>query len=67
MEYGLVQYWDKKYVVPKKLLCHYEHSKRQPAAAKSRLSLTNLASAFALLLLGYLLSFLVFLAEIIAR
>lgn len=61
MAYGLDQYWDKKYVVPKKELCHYE--KHLPAADKTRLSVNNLASAFVLLLCGYLFSFLVFLAE----
>lgn len=62
LEYGLAQYWDKKYVIPRKLLCHFEN-KRHSAATKTRLSLNNMASAFGLLCVGYLISFLVFLTE----
>lgn len=62
VEYGLVQYWDKKYVVPRKLTCHFEN-KRHSATVKTPLSLINMASAFGLLCVGYLISFLGFLTE----
>lgn len=66
MENGLAQYWYKQYVAPKKELCRYEKN-RQPSAAKSRLSLTNLFGAFIILFTGYSLALLVFLIEHIAR
>ena len=66
LEGGFVQYWDKKYGVDKTQLCHQANNNRQRAAFKSRLSLSNLSGAFALLILGSVLSFLIFLIENIA-
>jgi ionotropic glutamate receptor len=65
-EIGLISLWMKQFE-PNTKPCYSEHikdSRDRKTETRQRLSLTNLMGAFAVLAVGYLLSLLIFLAEI---
>jgi hypothetical protein len=64
-EFGLISLWMKQFE-PNTKPCYSEHikdSRDRKTETRQRLSLTNLMGAFAVLAVGYLLSLLIFLAE----
>lgn len=69
MEYGLLDLLVRQYNPEKNLFCFKkrknEEKKIQSSSSKYRLSLKNLASAFIVLIIGYSISFVVFIGEVI--